>query len=344
MSKTPLYLVILLALLLLAYFFVIKKPTATINQVETAFAVADTASINKIELLSNKGYRIVLTRQSDYQWLVNDRYFARPDAVQTLLSTIKRLKVKNPVSKAAYPTVMKSFEKPLKTVKIYNDINSKPIKSYTIGGTTSGNRGTYMLLDGFDMPYVMYLPGLDGHLTTRYFTRPEEWRDRMLYNYPKSNIKSVSLTYHNKPSASFVLEALSDTTYTVTSPNKVTVSSNQKINRPFIHQYLNSFQNLYAESFENGHPNIDSLQASKPFCTLQVRTKNGKSKTLVLHYKPITQRSKLQFDEQGKAIPHDLDRYFAFINKGNDLILIQDYVFGKILKQFPDFWYDALKE
>lgn len=56
-----------------------------------------------------------------------------------------------------------------------------------------------------------------------------------------------------------------------------------------------------------------------------------------IHYLPVSQRSKKQVDEKGNTLLVDVDRYLAFINQRNDLVMIQQYVFGKLFRRYQDF-------
>jgi hypothetical protein len=43
-------------------------------------------------------------------------------------------------------------------------------------------------------------------------------------------------------------------------------------------------------------------------------------------------------DQNGKPLTYDLDRYYASQND-RDFLVVQYYVFGKILRQYADFFY-----
>jgi hypothetical protein len=54
---------------------------------------------------------------------------------------------------------------------------------------------------------------------------------------------------------------------------------------------------------------------------------------------PINQRTKQQTDPNtGRPMLYDSDRYYALINHNKDFVVIQQYVFGKILRQYDDFF------
>jgi len=69
---------------------------------------------------------------------------------------------------------------------------------------------------------------------------------------------------------------------------------------------------------------------------LTVENKKGEKKSIDIYYMPVNKRSKTQFDEKGNRMLYDIDRYYAIMNEGKDYILIQNYVFGKVLKTYQE--------
>jgi hypothetical protein len=46
----------------------------------------------------------------------------------------------------------------------------------------------------------------------------------------------------------------------------------------------------------------------------------------------------IQFDRQGNPLEYDIENFYAFINNNNkEVVQIQDYVFGKVMKTNRDF-------
>ncbi len=340
MNKTLLYAGILAAILALVYFFNGQQKTTTMNIEETAFAFEDTAAITKIRLeASDKRYILLEKKEEDF-WRLNTYYSARPDAIKSILNTLRKVKVLHPVSKAAYENVQQMFDKPLRTVQIYTDNADVPTKTYYVGGMKGNKKGTYMKLEGAVNPYVTYIPAVDGHLVSRYFINLEEWRDRTVFQYdnPQRDIAHIEVVYPHTPEQSFQLfndgkaltiKKLSETTKDLPV---------EELNEAFATEYLQNFHLLFAEAYQNDYPHQDSIRKSMPYCTIKVTDYRGKQKKAAIHYMPINRRSKKQFEADGTAVPYDLDRYFAFIHKGRDFMIIQQYVFEKIFKQYTDFF------
>lgn len=105
-----------------------------------------------------------------------------------------------------------------------------------------------------------------------------------------------------------------------------------------VNYYSGLFAGVYAEAYGTVEPgeNVDSIRSAKPWCTLTVRSKQGVTK-LVIHKKAVDIRTKMQYDTQGRPNDFDTERYYAFLNNDKEPMLIQDYVFGNILRKASDF-------
>ena len=123
MKRNLIYFIILIALVVGAYFLVIRKPWGTLNVDETAFAVDDTASIGKIFIADMQGKKVILERQKNF-WIVNGKFPVRNDYMEMLLSTIKRVTINYPVPQTAMNMVVKEMASHNKKVEIY-DRNGK---------------------------------------------------------------------------------------------------------------------------------------------------------------------------------------------------------------------------
>ncbi len=339
MKNLKTYIIVLVLLAAIAAFFLLSRTWSTIDNTETAFAFADTGAITKIVLTDNQKRKLKLTRKNEDTWLVNDGYKARPDAINTLLSTFKQLRLERPLSNAAYPNVIKMFDDPQRIVQIYTKDPENPVHEYYIGGVTNDKLGTYIMLKGATQPYIVTLPGLEGNLLSRHFTLAEEWRDRLMYNLHYAQIAEVKIEYPEFTKNSFHFKVMGKDSFSIEPLEATAKITNLKAtpNKPFIMSYLNSFKDLYAEAYENGYPRTDSLRKTQPFCRLSVTDSEGKTKQMQIHYLPNNRRSKRQVDEDGNPILVDPDRYLAFINNGGDLVMIQHFVFGKLFRRYQDF-------
>ena len=83
---------------------------------------------------------------------------------------------------------------------------------------------------------------------------------------------------------------------------------------------------------------LDSLISSTPYRILTISDVNGNKKEFVTYRKKAPEGS---VDLEGNPIEYDLDRFYGLINNGNEIVLIQYFVFNNILKPLDYFLIDG---
>jgi hypothetical protein len=330
-NRTAVILVIILSSV--SFWFIINNHKGTIKETLRDFAVKDTASITKIFLADKNGHTITLDRKPIGGWTLNGKYEARQDAVQGLLVTITRVDVKEPVGKQSVDNVIKRLAAKAIRCEIYQ--NGKLTKAYYVGTETQDVTGTYMILmdpetlEPSAKPFVTYIPGFEGYLTTRYFTDEKGWRDRTVFRYNPNDIKSVKMEVPMKPNESYELTVKGNNDYEVKLLSNNHPLSN--IDTMAVKQYLSYFQQLNYESFEvtESQKQIDSTLKEQPINILTVTDNKGVTNK-VTFYTRLARRQGLQ-DDKGNTIVYDTDRMDALMNNGKDNVMVQFYVFGKVL-------------
>jgi len=177
-------------------------------------------------------------------------------------------------------------------------------------------------------PFITYIPGFEGYLTTRYFTQEKLWRDRTVMHYVPSDIKSVKLEVPDRPEYSYELKVNGNNDYEVTmlSGKKL-----ENIDPLSVKQYLTYFQQLNFESLDMGmaQKEIDSTLKSTPINILTVTDNAGK----VNRIKFFARKPKKEdmISPEGKVVKFDLDRMNALLESTSDFVMVQYYVFGKVM-------------
>ncbi|MBL7883443.1 MAG: hypothetical protein JNL69_05205 [Bacteroidia bacterium] len=331
MKKNKIGLIIVIVLALLAAWFIYNNKKGTIKETLRDFAVADTASVTKIFLADKDGNQVKLERQPSGIWTVNEKYNARMDAINMLLMTMKRIDIKEPVGKVAQDNVIKRLA--AKAVKCEIFQNGELTKAYYVGTETADQTGTYMILiDTKTMqtsakPFVTYIPGFEGYLTTRYFTKESDWRDRTVYSYVPDKIKSIKLEVPYTPEHGYELIIKGNNDYVIKQLSNGKEYSN--FDTVAVKQYLSYFQNIHFETMDvmMKKNEIDSALASKPINILTITDESGKvNVTKFFPRKP----KKDQLDVDGKLMEYDPERMNALLNEG-DFVVVQYYVFGKLM-------------
>jgi len=337
MKKNSIITIIILLALAVAAIFVYrnKGKNSTIDKEASDFGLKDTASVDKIFMADKEGKNVLLERRPE-GWVVNGKFPARPDAIETLLYTIRMVEVKSPVSKAGRETAIKFMAG--KSVKIEVYAKGKKVKQYYVGHPTQDHTGTYMLMsdpetgENFKEPFITHIPGFNGYLTTRYFTEEAEWRGRLMINFRPPQIKQIRLDLHEIPDSSFVIDLF--------SMQRFGLKNGKGQQLPFseekLKQYIAYFQNVNCEYvLEKTEHLVDSLSKSGvPFATLTVTDRNNQQNvTQFFHKFPVASKN----EQYGVDYKYDPDRLFVRYNEGKDYAVAQYYVFGKMLQTYSYF-------
>ncbi len=344
MHKNKYILIVTIVLAIVALVFILKSSKSTIK---ADFAVKDVSSITKIFMSDKSNNTVTLVRIGDENWKVNDKYPARKDGIAILLETISNLKVKEPVSIAGRNTIIKWLAAKSVKVEIYQMVyridlfnkiklfpHEKCTKVYYVGDETQDNQGTFMLEQGSEEPFIVYVPGFRGFLSPRYTAFDGDWRKRVIFELKIGDIKSVKIEYPAAPESSFEISRNN-------KDFEIKLLASDKLMNNFdtmkVVEYMSSFSNLGFESFLNDlkKSDKDSITSHKPMAILTVTDITGKQ---------ITLKAFLKLAEYGAVddITHepiiiDRDRFYGLVNDDKDFVYIQYYVFNTILQPVSYF-------
>jgi hypothetical protein len=325
MSKKLIFLIVLVILAGLAYWMIGKQPWNTLKGELKDFAIKDTAHITRMFFADKKGNQVLLERNENNQWVVNNQYPADPDKVNIMLATMHDVQVRNPITEKQHNTVVGILATEGVKAEFYE--GDKRIKTIYIGSSTPDQEGTYMLIEGSSEPFVTHINGFVGYLSPRFETIAQKWKTKELFTIPAIDIKEVSIQYPQNPKLSFTVT--NGATPVLSSTNGV-----EQADAKFLQFYLGSFQHIFFEAYAEYTPQqTDSIYHTTPLCILKITKNTGEQTTLQIHLKPVDRRTKQQYDEKGSPLPFDPEKYYAFLNdKKEDVVIIQQYVFGRLLR------------
>ena len=305
MLRRWLFFIAIITLIFLIYkSFNLKSTIASKN----IFNIDNSSQITKIFLADRLGNTITLVK-NDFNWIVNDKYHVREDAINTILETAEKIRIMKPVSNASLKKVVEFIS----TSGIYVEffIDKKMIKSYWIGSNTSDHLGTYMLLKNTINPFVVHIPSFNGFLTPRYGVQGNilnefTWRSNKVFNLSADKIDFIKYTNFLDKSNSY---SISTDPIKLYSKNKE-ISFNQNVLK-----LLNSFKNINCETFRRYSSDIN---LSSPIEELIVNSDT--LRTYKMHEKYA-----LKNDDK-----FSVKRKYATLNN-SELMIIQEYVFNKVL-------------
>lgn len=295
------------------------------------FKLTDTQQVDKI-FLSKKDGSTLLLEKTDGKWRVNDEYRAYSYNVSFLLDrTLKNLSVKRAVPQTALEEVMRQMAVNATKVEIYKD--GKKDKTYYVGGNTDDLRGTYMMLEGSDRPYVVHIPGFEGYLSSRFHMGVNEWIDRSVFDSKPEAITSIRLV-RAEPNESFLVTQPKPGDYLLYTVDRQPIKG---VNQSALRSYFNQFEKRNWEGIPTdvSRQKADSIVQTDPYIELTL-TADEQVQTLKVYRKPSYDKMHGLYDKEGNEILYDPERYYATISGFDQPLVIQDYVFRNIFIKRSD--------
>ncbi|NQT76972.1 MAG: DUF4340 domain-containing protein [Bacteroidetes bacterium] len=342
MKKNRFLLLLTLILVIIAVLFVNRRYT-TLDDTESGFAVADTSKVSRIFMVDKNNRSVELQRENPAKWILNGKYLAHNFNISMLLGTMHDITVRYPVPIAVRDNVIKRMASMGVKVEIYQEgyrINlfdriklfpyEKLSKTYYVGDATPDNRGTYILMEDAENPYVVFLPSLRGFIYPRFSTDETDWRDHSVFKTPLQDFASVTLEFLEKPEESFRVDADAKGNFTLTT---LLDETRQGFDTLRMLQFVTAFKDIRFEAVLNTKLEasyIDSIASGPGLHIITLLDREGNE--FVVHTFRKSGISEF-YDKDGVALePLDLDRMYAYVNEGRDFVLIQYFVFDKVLR------------
>ena len=297
------------------------------------FKVKDTNQIYKIFIAQRTtGEHTTLVRKDGY-WEYNNQYRVLPNTIENLMRAFAEMEIKYKPADAAVPSMVRDLSTLGIKVELY-DKSEKLLKSFYVGGAPSDERGTYMILENSNQPYVVHLPTWEGNLRFRFNLVGEDWRDKTIFAYTPETIQSVSIEYPKQQKESFRLTRL-ENAFEVTPFDSLTPRLRQPLEQGLVESFLVGFKQIGAEAFETNNPKRDSVLKTLPFTIITLKTTEGTTQQVKLYPLPYTV---VETDQAGRGFTKTyVERYFALVNE-TDFMLVQHRVFEKILWGYGFFF------
>ena len=343
MKRNRTYILIAITLAVIAIILVLTNSKSTFKRSLSDFAVDDTATITKIFISDKNNNTLLLTRVDSSKWTVNEKYPANKVNVDILLKTVLNIQVREPVAKKAYNAIIRDMAVSAYKVEIYQRAfrirlfglvkwfpHEKLTKVYYVGGATPSNMGTYMLMENSSEPYTTYLPGLRGYITPRFTPIEKYWRDYTIFKKNIGEIAKVRVEFPANPEYSY--EVQNDRNRSVRIISLIDNKEIKGFDTLRLFNFLTSFRNVNFEAILNDMDKHrkDSILASTPFHIISVTDTNGVTTTIRTYHKDTFAGA---VDMDGKPVTYDYDRMYAVVNNGQDFVIVQFYIFDRIIRK-----------
>ncbi|MBX2983321.1 MAG: hypothetical protein KF843_11660 [Flavobacteriales bacterium] len=328
MKKRWFPVLLLLVLVVVAWWLWKSNTGSTLSGPLTEFTIADTASVDRIFIAEKTGGTADLRRTPE-GWTVNGMP-AKDFQVNLLLRTFKLVEIRAPVPKSMEPSVLRVMAGTARKVEIYQG-GSKPSKIWWVGGSSADHYGTYMVLEipgkgRSSVPFQMGMATFTGVLNTRFHTNIDDWRSSRVTYYPKlSEVSKVQVDIPLRPEDGF----------------SITYGGGENLTLYDIHgkempmdtsQVQDLMLALRAGSFEGFERSLtpeaqDSVVNSTPWYVLSITSTQGVQRIPFWRKNPREGELDLDFN----PVIEDRDRLYAMVND-TSFVVVQRYWWDRIVR------------
>ncbi len=340
-------LMIVALLAVVAIILLMQNSKGTLSREIGDFAIHDTTAVTRIYLADMRGNEVLLTKVQPGIWTLNDTLSARIESVNRLLSSMFRMAVQSPVSRASYNNVITTLATNSVKVEVYEYLprinifnlvklfyREKLSKVFYVGEPTSDNQGTFMLMEGSDTPFIVYLPGLRGFLSARFSANPNDWRNHTIFAISPHEIRSIRMEFPLTPEESYLIEKFdrNDLKITRLADNQAITSFD--MNR--VMNFINGYRNIRFESIVEKSPGInrDSIIRSVPQHIITLTDTAGVEQRIKTFRR---QNFSYLLDDEYDPYPWDMDRFYGLVNDEKDFVLLQYFVFDPVTRPLSYF-------
>lgn len=304
------------------------------NEALSDFAVDDTTSIDKLVISDTEGNDGITIFRKEGAWVGENEECLQQHLVQTMLETIKYIKVKGPVQKNAVETINKTIAAHHTKIEIYQ--NGKLTKTWYVGDPTQDQYGTHMLLKDAEKgkspePFIMHLPNMYGNLSTRFVADPLQYKCTSVFKYDPLEIASIEVEMPDTNGYNFKIVAKGENEFQLFN-NETEVLEFDTVR---VRDYVLNYRKIHFENYNYTltQANIDSMKQTTPFYKIEVVTKDKDTNRVNIY-----QRKYLieKYGLDGKLIEFDQDRVWVELNDGT-IVVGQYFVFGHLMKTIELF-------
>jgi hypothetical protein len=348
MKKNRTILIVVIILIVIAIVVIVSKSgKSTFSKKDVDFAVADTASVTKIFMADKKNRSVLLERMPGGSWRLNEKYKVRPSGVKMILGTLKKLTPKMPVPISAHNNIIAQLAAASVKVEVYQRVyrinlfdklklfpHEKLTKTFYVGSATADNMGTFMLLEGSDYPFVVHIPGLRGFVGPRFSVFEKDWRDHTVFHTKLADIKSVIMEIPREPENSFRVDVEGDNFKLTKLIDNSVVNGYDTLK---LLNFMTAFADLRFESLMDEYvepEKKDSIIHSVPQNILTVIDKNNDTTRAITFARP---NENMAMDFEGNMYINDVDRLYALVNDNRDFVMLQYFVFDRVIRPLSYF-------
>ena len=305
------------------------------------FAVKDTANITRVFIADMNGEQVLLNRKEG-TWYVDDSVRAQPDMVRDLLGIIRNVTLQQVVAQTAQSNINKMMSVNAIKVEIYQKTpkfklfgkkffeKERKVKTYYMGPSTMDNLANFAILEGYDEPFIVYIPGFRGYITPFFSFNPVDWYNKDIFSTKITRIKTLEVQDFDNPEESFFVEKSGARFFSLFDSRHNPIPDYDTVK---LLDMMSGFRDLNLELYVNeiAPEARDSILKFNKFRTIVLTDVEGKETRLDM-YRKLTESARyldaiFEQDAPENDLPYNRDNFYAVMN-GNTNNLLQCQYFG----------------
>ncbi len=341
MKRKQKNLIIILAVCLMAVAVVAVLVLKDNSTIEQNYNIKDVNSITKVIIDDKDERTLKLEKTSDSTWSVNG-YGANMKMIESLLSTLKDMRIREPIAQAARNNIVKQLAASGKKVQVFQQTywldwgfirlfeKERLTKTFYVGSETQDNMGTYMMLKGEKNPCVVYIPSFKGYLSTRFSAVEDNWKAHTVFKYHKDDIASLRVEIPNQPSESFELRKNGD------GFDFELLETKQRLSEFDTVKVVALLSSLFELNYESVARNIsqievDTVFSKAPAFIFTVKNSKGEVNQLKTFSKLYDPTSIAESEEDFYNL-FDVNRCYGLHSGNRDTLIMQFFVLDDMLR------------
>ena len=357
MKKNRIYIILAILLCLVCLVIILFKTgvfhTANSIPKSNVFAVKDTSTVTKIFIADMNGEHVLLNRR-DGVWYVEDSILAQSAKVKDLLGVINNVTLQQTVAKTAQSNINKMMSVNAIKVEIYQKApkftlfgikffdKERKTKTYYMGPATMDNMANFAILEGYDEPCIVHIPGFRGFITPFFSFKAVDWYNCDLFSTKITRIKTLTVQDFENPEESFVVEKSGARFFNLFDGQHQPILDYDTIK---LLDMLSEYRDINYELLITtlGPSAKDSILQYNKFKTITLLDVNGQETRLDLYRKlepdAMYLDAILEMDEpENNNLPYNRDKFYSILNGHTEnLLQCQYYHFDRTLQPLSYF-------
>jgi hypothetical protein len=202
-----------------------------------------------------------------------------------------------------------------------------------MGPATMTNVSNYAILEGFDEPCIVYIPGFRGFLTPFYAFKPVDWFNCDLFTTKITRIQSLMVEDLENPEESYYVEKSGPRFFSLYNVHNQLIPDYDTVKLlDMLAEYRDKNYEIYVSGMSDSAK--DSILRYNHFKTITLTDVDGKKTTLDMYRKlepdPYYLDAIIGGMERAEDEPYNRDKFYAVLD-GNtkDLVQCQYYHFDR---------------